>query len=354
MAEARMTHLGLLLRCYEGLRNGRALALLVGGFVLAALLLALDGAIASRLAFTSPTIASLLGGLLIVLAVLVVLAGLNGSGLLLTDQADGRVPRGVAAAFFGGLGATLQAIVALIVLGVGLLVVVLVLWALSFLARIPGIGAVFAFLLAGPSVLVLAFCYAVLVFGVALMFVAIWRGQGIIGSIGRAMDIVTKRPLDTILHFIVLALLIVPIELLVAAVLLGGSALVGVMYASGGLGGALGGLGLGMGPLSLLANGGGAMGISIGIVIAAVWALFVLIQMLGTILIYDSLVAGTEASSADLLRSKVKQVQAKVDEYRPRADPTPTDAAAAAHCAHCGTALTPGDRFCGECGTPAQ
>ena len=343
MAEMKVANLGLLLRCYEGLRNWRALAMLVAGFVLAALLGALDATIAVRMADSSPTMAMLLGGLLMLIAVLVVLAGINGAGLMLVDQADGNRPRSFSAAFFGGLGVTLQAIVCLIILGVGLLLVVLVLWALSFLGKIPGIGPLFAFLLAGPTMLILAFCYALLAFGVALMFVALWRGNGMLGSIGRAIDIVIKRPLDVVLHFIVLALLILPIEIFVAAVLFAGSALTGMMYASSSFSGGM----LGGSPMSALMGGGaslGAAGVSLGLVLAAVWALFVLIGILGNILIFDSLAAETSATSAGILAAKVKQIKQKVEEHRPTTAPKP-------QCVKCGAAMTPGDKFCGECGT---
>lgn len=344
MSEMKVANLGLLLRCYEGLRNWRALVMLVAGFVLAALLFVLDTTISMHMAYSSPTMAMMLGGLLMLIALLVVLAGINGAGLLLTDQADGNAPRSFSAAFFGGLGVTLQSIVCLIILGVGLLVVVLVLWALSFLGKIPGIGPLFAFLLAGPTMLILAFCYALLAFGVALMFVALWRGNGMTGSIGRAIDIVLKRPLDVVLHFIVLALLIVPIEIFVAAVLFGGSALTGMMYASGSFGG---GMYSGGGALGMLAGGGAAMGAagaSIGVVLAAVWALFVLIGILGNILIFDSLAAETGATSAGFLEGKVKQFKQKVEEHRPAAAPK-------AKCTQCGAMLAPGDKFCGECGS---
>ncbi len=375
MAEMKVTNLGLLLRCYEGLRNWRALAMLAAGFVVAALLMTLDSMIGVRLGFEHPVLAMLLGGLIAILAALVLLAGINGSGLLLVDQADGQASRGFGAAFFGGLGVTLQAIVCLVILGLGLLLVILVLWALSFLARIPGIGGFFAFVLAGPTLLILAFCYAVLAFGVALMLVALWRGHGMLGSIGRAIDIVIKRPLDTVLHFIVLALLIVPIEFFVAAVMFGAAMLTGAMYASGSFGGAFG---YGGGPAAMLMQSlsGGSMGavaISIALVVAAVYALFVVIQMLGMVLIFDSLAAETSASSADFLRKKANEVKTRVDEHRPQAaqppqqppaappqpsrtrstqPPTaPAAPSAAAHCSNCNAPLTPGDRFCGECGT---
>lgn len=417
MTETKVANLGLLLRCYEGLRNWRALAMLVAGFVIAALLMALNGVIFSHLVMHSFTLAKLVGGLLTIIALLVVLTGVNGTGLLLVDQADGKPSRGFAAAFFGGLGVTVQAIVCLLILAVGLLLVILILWALSFLSKIPGIGPAFAFLLAGPTMLILAACYAVLAFGVSLMLVALWRGNGMLGSLGRAIDIVLKRPLDVVLHFIVLALLIVPIEIFVAAVMFGGSTLTAMMYASSSAASAYSSYGAygGGSPMDMLMGSGaslGAAGVSIGIVVAAVWALFVLIGMLGNILIYDSLASTTDAGSADFLRAKAAQVKAKVDENRPKsapvpvapapvapaapapvspepiapepdapapvppapeppppapvapsppvaqapaapppvAEPPPAAAPALATCGTCGAVLTPGDRFCGECG----
>jgi hypothetical protein len=362
MAEVKASNLGLLLRCYEGLRNWRALVMLAVGFVVFALLLALDGVIAGRLQFSSPTLAMMVGGLILLLAMLALLASINGSGLLLVDQADGHPLRSFGAAFFGGIGVTVQAIVCLIILGIGFLIVLLVLWALSFLAHIPGIGGFFGFVLAGPTMLVLAFCYAVLVFGVALMSVALWRGHGMIGSIGRAIDIVIKRPLDTVLHFIVLWLLIGPIMLFVEAVMFGGTVLTMGMYASSSFGGGgyygggpFGGGGAMAGLMQSFTGGSmGAATISIGVVFAAVVALFVLIQMLGNILIFDSLAADTEASSADFLRKRAQDIKAEVEKHRPQAAPAPTPAASpAARCGQCGAALTPGDKFCGECGAPA-
>lgn len=368
MNGVKATNLGLLLRCYEGLRNWRALVMLAVGFVVYALLLALDGVVTAKLEFSSPTVAMIIGAVILVLAVLALLASINGSGLLLVDQADGGAPRGFGAAFFGGIGVTLQAIVCLIILGVGLLIVVLVLWALSFLAHIPGIGGFFSFILAGPTMLILAFCYAVLAFGVALMFVALWRGHGMLGSIGRAIDIVIKRPLDTVLHFIVLWLLIVPIMALVGAVMFGGAALTMGMYASSSFGGGgyygggpfgggpFGGGGLMGGALQSFSSGSmGAAMISMFVVAAAVVAIFSLIQMLGTVLIFDSLAADTEASSADFLRKRAQNIKAEVEKHRPQAAPAAPQPAtpSVAHCRQCGAVLTPGDKFCGECGTPA-
>lgn len=387
MAETKVANLGLLLRCYEGLRNWRALLALVIGFVIAALLLALSGVVAEQLMVHGWfKLAGAAGILVGIIAWLVVLVGINATGLLLVDQADGKSSRGFGAAFFGGLGVTGQSIVCLLILGVGMVLVILVLWALSFLGRIPGIGPMFSFLLAGPTMLILGACFAVLAFGISLMSVALWRGNGMLGSLGRAIDIVLKRPLDVVLHFIVLWLLIVPIELFVALVLYAGAMLTVMMYASsGGLVDGLSGYGGyygGGSPLGALMGSAASLGgasASLGIVFAAVMALFVLISMLGNILIYDSLAGSTEAGSADFLRAKAAQMKAKVDENRPRAAPAPVYAAPApvapapaapaapppvaqppaappaaapapASCVSCGASMTPGDRFCGECG----
>jgi hypothetical protein len=362
MAETKVAHLGLLLRCYEGLRNWRALLMLAAGLMIMTLLLVLATVITVKLGYRHPTLAMWMYGLLMLIALLVYLVGYNGAGLLLVDQADGQPPRPFDAAFFGALGATLQSVACQVILGVGLLVVVVVLWALSFLGRIPGAGGLFAFLLAGPTMVVMALCYAVLAFGLPLMQVAIWRGEGIIGSIGRAIDIVVKRPLDTVLHFIVLLLLVLPIELLVTAVMYGGGVLTMLMYAPSLSGGGYYGGGSVLGTMlaRLVTGSPGSALTSVCIVIAAIFALFVLIGMLGWVLVYDSMSAGTDARSAEFLRRRAQEMKAKVDEHRPqaaRAVAVPRIAppqVAGATCAKCGAALTANDRFCGECGTPVD
>ncbi len=347
MMEKTTVQLGMLVRSYEGLRNWRALVLLACGALVGLALLAMSATLGVRLGW----VFALLGGLL---GVLVILAGMNGAGLLLVDQADGQPGRGFMAAFFGGLHATLTSFVSLLMLYLGLLLIVLVLGALALLSRIPGIGPLFAFLFAGPSTVILVFCIVVLVLGAPLLLVAVWRGEGVLGAIGRSMDILSRRPLETLLHLIVLWLVVVPVSLIATGLIWAGAGICLGLYAGagGGMSSMFGGYG-GYGGLSSMMFGqmGGA-GASIAIVLAVVEAMFVLVSMFGYIMVFDSLNAGLAHETGDRLRDGFGQLRRKIQEHRPRSQPpaAPVSSPEARRCASCGAPLAEGDRFCGECG----
>ncbi|EIL97044.1 hypothetical protein RHOFW104T7_12540 [Rhodanobacter thiooxydans] len=337
MTEKATGNIGLLMRCYEALHNWQALAMLAGGVVIGLGLAVAAGALAAKMGV-------IVGLLLMLIALLVYLAGINGAGLLLVDQADGRPGRGFVAAFFGGLGATLNVLLALLLLALGLLLVFVALYLLALLGRIPGIGPLFAFLLAGPGAIVLLFCYGVLAIGTPLLLVAVWRGEGVLGSLGRAVDIVLKRPLDALLHFVLLWLIVAPVAIFVLALLAVSAGASMSMYSHG-----FGDYGYGAGLEYMLMSsmqGLGAASVSVGIVFAVVVALFALVYLFGYIMVYDSLNAGLASTAESRLRGGFNQLRQKVEQHRPQATAAPT----APGCKGCGARLTPGDQFCGECG----
>ncbi|NID16384.1 zinc ribbon domain-containing protein [Luteibacter yeojuensis] len=352
-----MSGLGMLVRCYEGMRNWRAFTLLAIAIVCGGMCASLAGALAMQAGV-------LFGGVGLLIAVTVYLAGINGAGLLLLDQADRRPLRGMGAAFLGGLHGTWTSFLAFLLLGLGLVCVVLAMYLLSLLTRIPGVGTLFAFLLAGPGAVALAFCYGLLAIGTPLMLVAVWRGAGVLGAIGRAVDIVVKRPLDALLHFVVLTILVVPVAVFVIGLLTLTSTLSLSIFSGGGAGSILGAMGGGYGyggmrgPFDGLMNqlqSAGAASASIGVVMLVLVALFVLVGMFGYIMIHDSLGAGLDTHAEDRLRGGVSQIKRKLAEHRPQpqAAVQPTATAPARMCSSCGTRLQGDDRFCGDCGTPA-
>lgn len=341
MTEKATGNIGLLVRCYEAMHNWQALAMLAGGVVIGMGLMAAAGMMAAKVGFV-------VGLLLGLIALLVYLAGINGAGLLLVDQADGRPGRGFTAAFFGGLGATLNSFLAILLLLVGLLLVVVVLFLSSLLGKIPGIGPLFAFLFAGPGAVVMMFCYGVLAIGIPLLMVAVWRGKGVLGSLGRAVDIVLKRPLDALLHFVLLTLIVAPVALFVLVLLAAASGLsismYGIDFGSGFSGGLQSMLMSGM-------QGIGAAAVSVGIVFAIVLALFALVSMFGYIMVYDSLSAGMVSTAEGRLRGGLDQLKQKVEQHRPQpGDAATTAPAAVPACKACSARLNAGDQFCGECG----
>ena len=323
-------NLGVLLRSYEALHNWRALAMLAGSFILAGL--ATMGGTAAAASSGSFAVGVLMG----LLGAIIAIVGMNASGLMLVDQAYDQPVRGFGAAFFGGLQAALSVIGALILLGLGFAVVLLAAYLLSLLGRIPGVGGFFGFVLGGPSVVVVALGYAVLVLAAPLMVAAIWHGEGLIASLSRAADIVIKKPLEVFMYFLVLGLIVLPAAVFIFGLVFGASTVVGGMYAAGSLASDYGvygdpsgdGGGAGSGVMHMFAgamtsHGFGGAGVSIGLVLFLAWSVVSLIYVLGLIFVYRAVNEGVGSEAADLVGQRLSQFKQKLDDYKPRAGIAP-------------------------------
>lgn len=366
-------NLGVLLRSYEALHNWRALAMLAGSFVLGGL--AISGGAAAGMSSGSAAVMMLMS----LLGSIIIVVGMNASGLMLMDQAYDQPIRGFGPAFLGGVQSALYVIGLLILLGLGFAVILLVAYLLSLLGRIPGLGGLFGFLLAGPLVVVVALAYAVLLLAGPLVVAAVWHGEGFVGSLSRAVGIVIKRPLEVFMHFLVLALLVLPAVGFIVAVVLFGSMSVGGFFATSGFGSwGTGGIMRQFGPESMGGSGMGGAMLSIGLVWFLAWAVVSLIYVLGLIFVYRAVSEGVGSEATELVGQKLAQFKQKLDEYKPRgvspgappaapgdgaatsteqatggatAPTTPNPpTAAAAHCPNCGAAVQPDDVFCGSCG----
>ena len=317
-------NLGVLLRSYEALYNWRALVMLAGSFAVAGL--AIIGATDMAMGGGGRMALAMLLGLV---ALGVAVMGVNGSGLMLADQAYDRPIRPFGDAFLGGLRVTLAAIGVLVLLGLGYALVFLVVFLLSFLGRIPGIGGLFAFVLAGPSALALALTVAVLLLAAPLALAGLWHGDGLSAALTRAVTIVVKRPLDVFMRFLVLGLIVMPAALfLFAMVGLGdmsvtGMYLVDALRSVGGNYGGMGGGGYGgMGPMasvfgSLMGQGLGAAGVSTALVWYLASAGVGLIHMLGVIWIYESVSDGVGLEGLDAVQRQAARIKARMDEHKP-------------------------------------
>ncbi|CUA94338.1 zinc ribbon domain-containing protein [Thiomonas bhubaneswarensis] len=361
-------NLGVLLRSYEALHNWRALAMLAGSFVLGGL--AISGGAAAGMSSGSPAVTALMS----LLGAIIIIVGMNASGLMLVDQAYDQPIRGFAPAFLGGVQSALYVIGLLILLGLSFAVVLLAAFLLSLFGRIPGIGGLFGFLLGGPLVVVVALAYAVLLLAGPLMIAAVWHGEGFVASLSRAVGIVARRPLEVFMHFLVLGLLVFPAVAFIFAVVFVGSMFVGGFFAAGSFGGmgmgwgGMGGWGgmRGMEGVALGGAGMGGAGLSISLVWFLAWAVVSLIYVLGMIFVYRAVGEGVGSEATDVVNQKLAQFKQKLDEYKPRPAPAAPAAAepappppevgpnatpdAALQCPACHASVQPDDVFCGNCG----
>lgn len=370
-------NLSVLLRSYEALHNWRALLMLAIAFIIAGL--ALMGGAAATARSGTETVSILLA----LLGAIIALVGANASGLMLVDQAYDQPVRGFGAAFFGGMQAALYVIGGIILLGLAFAAVLVAVFMVSLLGRMPGVGGVFGFLLSGPSVAIVAVAYAVLMLAGPLIVAGIWHGEKLFASVARAADIVVKKPLDVLLYFLVLALIMVPAAAFILGVVFSASTMVGALYAPAGLGhfSRDGASGIQMFLNTMDANGLTGAAISMAMVVFLAWSVLTLIYLLGVIFIYRAVSEGVESAAADLVGQRLAQFKQKLDEYKSRAAITPppaapssgsqavavphpdaapdacgqrgalaADGASADRCPACGAAVAEGDAYCGHCG----
>jgi len=362
MTVKTMNNLGVLLRSYEALHNWRALAMLAGSFVLGGLVM--SGGMVAGAGADSKAVAMLVG----LIGVLIIVVGANASGLMLVDQAYDQPVRGFGTAFLGGVQVALFVIGLMLLLALGFGAVMAVVFVLSLLGRIPGIGGIFGFLLGGPLVVVVALACAVLLLSGPLMVAAVWHGEGFVASLARAIGIVLRRPLEVFMHFLVLGLLVLPAVGFIFGMVATGSMLVGGYFASGsfdrfdGLSGMGGMWGLG----GMMSGGLGGAGVSISLVWFLAWAVVSLIYVLGCIFVYRAVGEGVGSEAADLIGQKLAQFKQKLDDNKPRpvAPPSapaaqtqtnsvvvaPPAATTPGHCPACGAEIGADDVFCGHCG----
>ncbi len=219
--------LNAVLRGVEGLRNGRALYLLLATFATAGLLLAMAetalvnqhgvwGAVQAGAAF----FAAFYGG--------------NAAGLLLMDQACGRPLREAADAVRDALlGAHRLLIVLLLALAVVLALGALV-WLLLWAARADVLGARAGALLFGATVplAVVALGSALLVLATVvapLAAPAVWSGMGVATTLAFLRQQMRQRLVFVALLMAAVTLLTAAVAALVAAVVLGGGRVVALM-----------------------------------------------------------------------------------------------------------------------------
>lgn len=300
---------GALFRAVEGVRNGRAIAALLGclvaGIVVAALL--------ASLSTTLGALAGLLGALVYLVAVG---TGVNAAGILQMDDALGRAPRSTVDALVGGL----VALPRLLVIGLAFfaieLIVFVVIAVALFLCKLPFLGPLLFAIVLPISVVVAGLTVVGLAVALVLALPALWQGDGVTEALGRMLAIVRSRFVEAVLLLFVVGVLAFAVGLVVFGVLASG--LVPTLAMSAGIVG-FGGFGnLGastIGAMSPMLAGGHALAGAIGVLVlwAAGGALVGQVWLRGLSLVYLRVVEGLDADAPEAT------LRAAIDAARQRA-----------------------------------
>ena len=209
-----------LLRASEGLTQWRPMALGFLTWVAVALLLAVGGFLSSSLGGAA---GGGLMGLFGLLAMILIAAGMSGAGILLMDKAKNIAPRSMLDAFLAGLWCIPKFLGFYVVMALVLAALAVVGAIGYFLAKIPGIGPLFFFVLHPVLVIVAAAVLTSLLWvGFPLFTPAVWEGRGFKESLTLVIAVSRQRLVPTVLLFLALYVVVSVIGMVVFGALLPG------------------------------------------------------------------------------------------------------------------------------------
>ncbi len=306
-----------LTRAADGFRNLRAVASLLISWFAAVLLVSLAGLTGSPA----------LIGLTMLIAIVVVLAGISAAGIHLMVQIRAWTPRSLSTGFLQGLFATGKIIVlALAVIAVALLFLLPIALVL-LICKIPFLGPLLFTFVVPVLTVGTALFYAGLFVAWQLLGPAIWEGNTLLGSIARLAAIARQRAVSVIINLIILAILIW-IAAFVLFGFLGSGYAVTTSLSSGILGNQLPG---GIENFAAIVMGsanvtGHQVALGIGTMITASLALAIILcpVLMGLNIIYVNASAGIDASSMESrINQGLAQAKAKAAEMQETARPRP-------------------------------
>ena len=305
-----------LLRASEGLTQWRPMALGFLTWVVVALLLAVGGFLSSSLGGAAGVG---LMGLFGLLAMILIAAGMSGAGILLMDKAKNIAPRSMLDAFLAGLWCIPKFLGFYVVMALVLAALAVVGAIGYFLAKIPGIGPLFFFVLHPVLVIVAAAVLTSLLWvGFPLFTPAVWEGRGFKESLTLVIAVSRQRLVPTVLLFLALYVVVSVIGMVVFGALLPG------YFFMSGLATSILGVGItgnGLAAITALMNGygGGSSGLVYAGILATalIFGLAVILMMqvalMGVNLVYLAATDGLDTADTE------NALNAGLDEMKRRA-----------------------------------
>lgn len=335
-----------LLRALDGMRNVRAILLVISAFILAVIIAAAGFATKNVfLIFLFGLIGWLVAGF-----------GSNAAGIVLMHQALDQEPPTIVEALVGGVTSFLKLLAIFIILALLAVAYTIVVAVLLFICKIPGIGPLFLAILLPVIIVVSGAAYLGLIFGAGLMAPAVWKGATIQQALVQFFTILRDKLIETIIRYFLLSLLLFIVMGIISVVLA-----VGAGYTLGLSGSIVGSdfwSGLGGGIRGGDAGYAYATGFGMGILGALVAGVAFCIATMGGIIIYLAVSEGIETEEMEeKLSSGLAQAKQKAAEMEQRLKtqsqpqaPAAPPVQAAPVCPGCRAPITADDLFCGNCG----
>ncbi|MEX8193868.1 hypothetical protein [Comamonas guangdongensis] len=260
-------------------------------------------------------------GLVVMLAALVVLlGGSSGVGIMLMDKARNEPVRSFAAAASAGLLCLPRFLLFALVIFLTALAYMVVAALVYFVCKIPVIGALLAFV-AHPVLVLVAAAILICLIGVVgpLMAPALWSGLSVKAALANVLSIARARLIEVVLMEVVLYVILSLICVMLFAGFVPATFSLTAM-ALNITGSAGGGMGV-YGPMAMFMGNGAGMGLvaGLGVLYCVVGALLTQVMIMGMNLIYlqarESVDPGAAEEALDDLLGDVRQ---KAEEVRER------------------------------------
>lgn len=360
-----------LLSAVDAVRNWKAAALLLLSLLLGGMVFGLGG-------FVSVQVHVVLGSVFFLLAFAVYFYGINATGIMLMDEANGSKSRPMLAAILTSLSVSHRLVFVFLLVVLMYLIGALCMALLLFLCKVPLLGPLlFAFVFPiGVVVSGIAIFASYAVFG-PLAAPAVWSGASTLQVIARLAAIARQRIVVVILSVLVLLLICGFVASIIFGIIATGTLITGGMSAgiigvSGvDFGNVMGVFGMSGGGFGRGGDSGhvaaGAFGW--GIVLAVGFTLPFLVYLRGCCQLYLANIQGVDVGemeqqfrgSFDAAKRSAADMKAKgealaaqqAQRFEKPANAPTTPAAPSApqyKCAACSTPYLAGDVFCGGCG----
>lgn len=374
----KLTESGSLLGALDAITRWRPFALLIMTFLACVAIASLFAGIGAGLARQSVGLAGFTGFIGMLMVAITALIGINGAGIMLSDDVWGRPERGIKAALLVSLFTSHRLVLILLLEGLIFVLYLVLLAILLFLCKIPGIGPVlYAVVFPLGSILTGAVLFALVYVAIPLAAPAVWGGATVMNAMAMLKEIARHR-----LLFAVIMTLLLGILLLVVGGIIGGIVGSGTTMT---LGISTGIVGTSMDMTAILGMfsgyGGGhgsgyawALGFGSATLFLLATTPVMLVGMKGAAIIHQAAVAGLSLAAAEEEISRgVAEMKKRAQEAKEQARAQMTAAQAAAaqaatnvkensteqqasviapksRCPSCGADIAETDVFCGGCG----
>lgn len=263
--------------------------------------------------------------ILMLAAVIALLAGSSGVGIMLMDKAKNEPVRSFSAAASAGLLCLPKFLLVGLAVFVATLAYYLMAAVIYFICKIPVLGGILAFVVHPILVLVAAALLIAMIWVVGpLMGPALWSGLSVKAALANVLSIARKRLVEVVLMEVVLYFILglvcfmLVIGLVPATVSLTGMAM-GITGDAGSMAGMFmgGGYGGGFNPMGMMGGGSTGLIAGLGVLYCVVGALLAQVAIMGMNLIYLQARESVDPSEAEgALDSLIGDVRKKAEEAK--------------------------------------